>query len=99
MSSAIINGELYVRFKRDGDSYHYGGMTHKLKKVFNDLDILPSHRDRIPVICDEGGIVWVPGLGVRDDCSKGAGYKYSIVISKIPGDGGDDIYFAHKEIH
>ena len=99
LSSAIINSELYVRFRCDGDAYHYGGMTRKLKKVFNDLDILPSHRDLIPVICDANGIVWVPGLDVRDDCSKGAGYQYCIVISKVASDDGNDIYFAHKEIH
>lgn len=67
LSSAIIVGGLYVRFRKPGDAYYYGGMTHRLKKVFNDRDIPPSLRDRIPVICDDNGIVWVPGLGVRDD--------------------------------
>ncbi len=67
LSSAIIVGGLYVRFREPGDAYYYGGMTHRLKKVFNDRNIPPSIRDRIPVICDEKGIVWVPGLGVRDD--------------------------------
>ena len=99
LSSAIINGVLYVRFKRDGDAYHYGGMTHKLKKVFNDLDIPPSHRGLIPVVCDDNGIVWVPGLGVRDDCAVGEGHQYTIVINKTSDHEGEDIYFAHKEIH
>ena len=67
LSSAIIFGSLYVRFRLDGDSYRYGGMTHKLKKVFNDKDVPPSIRGSIPIICDDKGIVWVPGLGVRDD--------------------------------
>ncbi len=71
LSSAIINGSLYVRFREDGDSYRYGGITHKLKKVFNDKDIPPSVRDRIPIVCDADGIVWVPGLGVRDDGVRG----------------------------
>ena len=67
LSSAIILGRLYVRSKEDGDSYFYGGITHKLKKLFNDRKIPPEKRSAIPVVCDEKGIVWVPGFGVRDD--------------------------------
>ncbi len=66
----IINGGLYLRFKRDGDAYKYGGITHKLKKVFNDRSIPPSVRNRIPVICDNEGILWVPGLPLRDGVKK-----------------------------
>ena len=62
----IINGEIHLRFKRDGDSYRYGGHTHKLKKVFNDRNIPSSERSLIPIICDESGILWVPGLPVRE---------------------------------
>ncbi len=70
LSSVIINGSLKVRFKRDGDKYFYGGMTHKLKKVFNDRNIPPHLRGRIPVVYDDSGIVWVPGLPPRDDGAK-----------------------------
>ncbi len=67
LRSAIINGRLYLRPKKDGDTVYYGGMTHKLKKLFNDKKIPPSLRSRIPVLCDDSGVVWVPGFGVRDD--------------------------------
>ena len=67
ISSAIINGGLYVRPKKDGDTIYYGGMTHKLKKLFNDKKIPISMRKLIPILCDESGVVWVPGFGVRDD--------------------------------
>ena len=67
ISSAIINGNLYLRPKLDGDTVVYGGMTHKLKKLFNDRKIPPSKRSLIPILCDERGVVWVPGFGVRDD--------------------------------
>jgi tRNA(Ile)-lysidine synthase len=73
----IIDNGLCLRFRRDGDSYRYGNMTHKLKKVFNDREILPSRRGRIPVICDKDGIVFVPGLPVRD----GAGDKNGVPIT------------------
>ncbi len=65
--SAIIVGEMYLRTKKDGDAYFYGGMTRKVKKLFNDKKIPQSERNRIPVICDEKGIIWIPGFGVRDD--------------------------------
>lgn len=70
LTSAIIIGDLFIRSKLDGDKYFYGGITHKLKKLFNDKKIPLSLRSRIPVLCDESGVVWVPGFGVRDDGGK-----------------------------
>ncbi len=67
LSSAIIEGELFIRYRREGDSYYYGGMTHKLKKLFNDKKIPVTERDTLPILCDQKGILWVPGFGVRDD--------------------------------
>ena len=67
ITSDIIDDGLILRFKSDGDSYKYHGMTHKLKKVFNDRNIPPSERELIPVICDSYGIVVVPGMSERDD--------------------------------
>lgn len=66
IDSAIIDGELRVRSKIDGDSYRYGGITRKLKKVFNDKSVPREIRFAVPVICDGKGILWVPGLPVRD---------------------------------
>ena len=66
VSSDIIDDGLLLRFKADGDSYKYHGMTHKLKKVFNDRNIPPSERDLIPIVCDSKGILVVPGMSVRD---------------------------------
>lgn len=67
ISSAIIVGRLFVRPRENGDSVFYGGMTHKLKKLFNDRKIPKSKRDLIPILCDERGVVYVPGFGARDD--------------------------------
>ena len=66
LSSDIIDDGLTLRFKADGDSYKYSGITHKLKKVFNDRNIPPIERDLIPILCDSNGIVFVPGLSERD---------------------------------
>ena len=67
LSSAIISGSLYLRPKRDGDTVYYGGMTHKIKKLYNDKKIPLSIRKKLPILCDERGVLWVPGFGVRDD--------------------------------
>ena len=67
LSSAIIEGELFVRYRQAGDRYYYGGMTHKLKKLFNDKKMPLKERETLPILCDSKGIVWVPGFGVRDD--------------------------------
>ncbi len=67
LSSAKINGSLYVRNKKDGDSYRYGNMTHKLKKLFNDKKLSEKEKKTIPIICDDDGIVWVPGFSVRNE--------------------------------
>lgn len=70
ITSAIIEGGLSIRSKRDGDTVFYGGHTRKLKKLFCDAKIPASKRSLIPILCDEKGIVWVPGFGVRDDGGK-----------------------------
>ena len=62
----IMNNGVFLRFKRDGDAYVYGGHTRRLKKVFNDRNIPPFMRSRIPLICDSEGILWVVGLPIRD---------------------------------
>ena len=67
LSSAIIEGELFLRYRKEGDSYFYGGMRRKLKKLFNDKKIPLSERESLPILCDSKGIVWVPGFAVRDD--------------------------------
>ncbi len=95
MSSAIIVGGLYVRLKQDGDSYFYGGMTRKLKKVFNDRGIPPSVRARIPVICDDKGVVWVPGLPVRDDgAPRGLSSTKKITFSVISQSPEEELFAA-----
>ncbi len=67
LSSAIIEGELRLRSRREGDSIFYGGHHHKLKKIMCDLKVPRSLRCAIPVLCDDRGVLWVPGLCARDD--------------------------------
>lgn len=86
LSSAIIVGDLFLRPKMAGDEIFYGGMTRKLKKLFNDNKIPPSVRNLIPMLCDDRGIVWAPGFGVRDDGVKiGEGKPlYAVIGVNMP---------------
>ena len=62
----IIDKALHIRNRKDGDSYRSGGMTRRLKKLFNDINVPPSVRNRVPVFCINGDILYVPGFSVAD---------------------------------
>lgn len=71
VSGDTIEGGVFARSRENGDSYKYGGITRKLKKLLNAARLTVRERDILPVVCDGEGIVWVPHFGVRD----GAGAK------------------------
>ena len=97
LSSAIIYGRLFIRPKRDGDSVFYGGMTHKLKKLFNDRKVPISNRPLIPILCDDKGVVWVPGYGVRDDGGDSISHLYAtLAIKDSENEDGDSFCFADR---
>jgi tRNA(Ile)-lysidine synthase len=55
---------LFVRFRKNGDFFYPKGMNgrKKLKDLFIDNKIPREKRDKIPLVCDAGGIVWVAGI-------------------------------------
>ncbi len=54
---------LFARNKKDGESYRFGGMTRKLKKLLCGKTAAEKNR---PVICDRDGMIWLPGFPVAD---------------------------------
>jgi len=60
-----------VRSRRDGDAYVFGGMTRKLKKLYNDRGLSAAERRQLPVIFDGDGIIWVPGFPPADRVRSG----------------------------
>lgn len=66
VNSDKIKNRLFVRSRRSGDSYVFGGMTRKLKKLYNDKGFSAKKRAELPIICDDDGIVWVPGFPAAD---------------------------------
>ncbi len=66
VNSATINGTLVLRPRREGDKIFMGGMHKSVKKLMCDKKIPLYERYRIPMICDDDGIVAIPFVGVRD---------------------------------
>lgn len=66
LSSATIKGHLTVRGYRTGDTIRYGGHTHAVRKWMNEKKIPPLLRGNYPLVCDENGILWIPGGPLRE---------------------------------
>ena len=64
--AASVVGRLAVRRRRAGDRFRPLGMDgeRKLQDIFVDLKVARRHRDSVPVVCDERGIVWVAGYRI-----------------------------------
>lgn len=60
-------GTITLRSRQSGDSIRLSGGTKSLKKLFIDRKIPASERNRIPVICDELGILGIDSIGVNLD--------------------------------
>lgn len=63
-----IKGELRARNWRKGDRMVPLGMREpkKLQDIFVDCKISREERHRIPLICDEEGILWIVGLRISE---------------------------------
>ncbi len=60
-----IVGIVTIRGRREGDAFSSSRRhnTKTLKKLFGELHI-PAHlRGAVPVVCDDAGVVWLPGQG------------------------------------
>lgn len=66
IDSATILGGLTARNRRAGDRYRYRQMTRDVRRLMSGAHLPHRLRSLLPVICDRGGILWVPGFGVRD---------------------------------
>ena len=64
-----IEEPLLIRNRRPGDRFRPLGMagTKKLQDFFIDRKVPLEERDRIPLLCDRQGIVWVVGLRLSED--------------------------------
>ena len=66
LDSAKICGSLRVRNRRAGDKIKLRGVSKSVKKLMCDQKIPLELRYRLPVICDDNGIVAIPMCAQRD---------------------------------
>ena len=60
-------GEVCIRSRQSGDAIRLPGGAKTLKKILIDRKIPAAERSRIPVLCDDLGILAVGGIGVNQD--------------------------------
>ena len=58
-------GSPYLRNRQTGDTIRLPGGTKSLKKLFIDRKIPAAQRDQIPILCDDAGIIGIPGISVN----------------------------------
>ncbi len=65
-----VVGRLVLRNRKAGDEFTFNkrGVTKTLKKLFTEENIPIEIRNKLPVISDDSGVVWVFGLGVTKRC-------------------------------
>ena len=64
-------GEIHFRPRKSGDNIRLSGGSKSLKKLFIDRKIPADQRDKIPVVCDEQGILGVYSIGTNLDRTPG----------------------------
>ena len=60
-------GKISIRPRQTGDKIRLSGGSKSLKKLFIDRKIPAADRGRIPVVCDENGVLGVYSIGVNLD--------------------------------
>ena len=63
-----VVGKITIRNRKNGDRIIPKGMqgNKKLKDIFIDKKIPVELRDKIPLVCDEQGIIWIAGIQQSD---------------------------------
>ena len=65
--TVIPVGTVYIRSRRSGDAIRLPGGTKSIKKLFIDRKIPAARRESIPILCDDAGIIGIPGISVNLD--------------------------------
>ena len=70
LSSAMIKGRLCVRCRRAGDRILCGGKHKVVRKLSSMAVFSPAVRARMPLLCDDEGVLAMPFGPVRDGAGK-----------------------------
>ena len=61
-----IEGQVFLRPIREGDVILSGDMHNRIRKLYGEKGVPLSLRARLPLLCDDCGVLAVPGVCVRD---------------------------------
>lgn len=79
-------GQIQIRPRQAGDKIRLSGGGKTLKKLFIDRKIPAAARERIPVVCDDAGILGVYSIGVNLDRAAEALPAVTIRFDRIQGE-------------
>jgi tRNA(Ile)-lysidine synthase len=89
LDAPVPGGGLEVRGRTGGERVKSpsGGLSHDLKKLYQDRDVAPWLRFRIPLIYRNGDIVAIPGVGQYGCLEKFGRGGALICIEALPDNG------------
>ncbi|NLP48017.1 MAG: tRNA lysidine(34) synthetase TilS [Clostridiales bacterium] len=66
-----IKGNVFIRSRKGGDKITLAkrACSKSLKKLFNEDRIPPTRRNRIAVLADDEGLIWLEGYGADSRCA------------------------------
>lgn len=63
-----IKGRIFLRPMQEGDRILHGGMHKRVRKLYGQSGVPLWLRPRLPLLCDDDGVLAVPGICLRDGC-------------------------------
>ena len=80
-----IIGKLIIRQRRSGDQFRIFDrhITKSIKKLFNEAKIPQEMREKIFLICDERGIIYVEGFGIADRAAPDKSTENYLVVEEM----------------
>lgn len=71
---------LYCRARQESDKYKLHGMTKSVKKLLWEKKLSAEEKMNFPLICDQKGIVFLPGFDKRDSQDYCSGKEYTVSV-------------------
>ena len=68
------------RLRRPGEEIFLRGHHRQLRKCYREAAISPYFRERMPLLCDEDGVVFAPYVGTRDGVAKNEQNLYTVRV-------------------
>lgn len=73
------DSRISIKFRRGGESFRYNGQTKKLKKIMQELAIVPWERDTVPLLYVDDELRSIVGFLLADDIGVGElVYNFSV---------------------